>query len=85
MLYKFTYNPMHSLYGVLTMPYVPVWVTSGVLVAYHYTLRFLAVEPRSNAVPFTTLSVCLEHLADPVFNGVGLAGFKSRANVFLLA
>ena len=24
-------------------------------------------------------------LSDPVFDGVGLAGFKSRANAFLLA
>ena len=32
------------------------------------------------------LSVSLWNgLADPVFNGEGLAGFKSRANAFLLA
>ena len=32
------------------------------------------------------LSVSLwNDLSDPVFDGVGLAGFKSRANTFLLA
>ena len=35
---------------------------------------------------FVPLSVSLwNNLGDPVFNGVGLAGFKSRANAFLLA
>ena len=42
-------------------------------------MRFLAAGPYS-------LSVCLwNDLASPVFDGVGLAGFKSRANAFLLA
>ena len=36
--------------------------------------------------PFFPLSVSLwNDLADPAFDGVGLAGFKSRANAFLLA
>ena len=35
---------------------------------------------------FITLSVSLwNDLANPVFDGVGLAGFKSRANAILLA
>ena len=35
---------------------------------------------------FVPLSVSLwNDLSDPVFDGVGLAGFKSRANSFLLA
>ena len=35
---------------------------------------------------FILLSVSLwNDLADPVFNGMGLAGFKSRASVFLLS
>ena len=35
---------------------------------------------------FVPLSVSLwNDLSDPVFDGVGLAGFKSRANAFLLA
>ena len=34
---------------------------------------------------YSPLDVPLEHLANPVFDGVELAGFKSRANAFLLA
>ena len=40
------------------------------------------------AVPqnyYSRLSVLWNDLADPIFDGVGLAGFKSRANDFLLA
>ena len=41
------------------------------------------MEYRRTFVPF---SVSLwNYLSDPVFDGVGLAGFKSRANAFLLA
>ena len=47
--------------------------------------RFVA-EPRSTAGLFILLSVSLwNYFANPVFDGVGLAGFKSRANAFLLA
>ena len=39
------------------------------------------VQHHRTFIPF---SVSLwNDLADPVFNGVGLAGFKSRANTFL--
>ena len=47
-------------------------------------LRFLAAEPRSIA-GYLFLSQCQNDLASPVFDGVGLAGFKSRANASLLA
>ena len=48
-------------------------------------LRLLA-EELSTAEPLLPLSVSLlNDLSDPVFDGVGLAGFKSRANAFLLA
>ena len=55
---------------------VPWWLI-GIL------KRHLAAEPR---MTFVTLSVSLwNDLADPVFDGVGPAGFKSRVNAFLLA
>ena len=58
--------------------YVPVHI--GTL------LHRLAAEPRSTAGLLFTLSVSLwNDLANPVFDGVGLAGFKSRANAFLWA
>ena len=81
MLYKSRCNPMHPLNGALPGSYVPVRVTRGALVAHRYTIMsHLAAEPRMTFVP---LSVSLRNdLADPVFDGVGLSGFKSRANVF---
>ena len=49
MLYKIRCNPMHPLYGALPVPYVPVWVTHGAVIAHRYTMRLLAAEPRSIA------------------------------------
>ena len=37
MLYKIRCNPMHPLCGALPVPYVPVWVTRGTLIAHQYT------------------------------------------------
>ena len=68
---------MHPLNDALLGPYVPMQVTRGALVAH----RYLALPQ-----DFFPLSMSLwNDLADPAFDGVGLAGFKSRANDFLLA
>ena len=79
---------MHPLNGALPGPYVPVRVTHGALVTDRYTyvctamLQNLAVQQDF----YSPLSVSLwNNFANPVFDGVGLAGFKTRANVFLLA
>ena len=86
MLYKIRSNPIHPLNDVLPGPYVPVRVTFGALVAHRYTYappRCRTSQYNRTIVP---LSVFLwNDLADPVFDGVGLAGFKSRTNAFLLA
>ena len=86
MLYKIRCNPMQTLYGALPVPYVPVRVTRGAVIAHRYTYtppRCITSQYRRTFVPF---SVSLwTDLSDPVFDGVGLAGFKSRANAFLLA
>ena len=37
MLYKIRCNPMHPLCGALPLPYVPVPVTRGALIAHRYT------------------------------------------------
>ena len=86
MLYKFCCNPMHPLYDALPVPYVPVWVTRLTVIAH----RFTYVPPRCRTLQyrrtFIPLSVSVwNDLSDPVFNGVGMAGFKSRANAILLA
>ena len=86
MLYKIRCNPMHPLNCALPVPYVPVWVTRGAVIAHQYTYappRCRTSQYRWTFVPF---SVSLwNNLSDPMFDGVGLAGFKSRANAFLLA
>ena len=86
MLYKIGCNSMHHLYGVLPGPFVTVWVTRGALVAH----RFTYAPPRCRTSQYrrtlVSLSVSLwNDLADSVCDGVGLAGFKSRASAFLLA
>ena len=86
MLYKIRCDPMHPLSGALPGPYMPVRVMRGALVAH----RFSCAPPRCGTSryrrTFVLFSVSLwNDLGDPVFDGVGLAGFKSRANSFLLA
>ena len=86
MLHKIRCNPVHPLYGALPGQYVPIRVTRGALVAHRYTYA----PPRCGTLQYSTtfipFSVSLwNDLATPVFDGVGLAGFKSRANASLLA
>ena len=77
---------MHPFYGALSMPYVPVLVTPGAVITHLCTYappRCKTSQYRRTFVPF---SVSLwNDLSDPMFDGVGLASFKSRANAFLLA
>ena len=88
MLYKIRCNPVHPLNGALPGPYVPVRVTRGALVAHRYTKSY--APPRCRTLQysrtFIPFSVSLwNDLAIPAFDGVGLPGFKSRANASLLA
>ena len=79
-------NPMHSLYGALPVPCVPVRVTRGGVIAHQYTYSPPRCRSSQYSRTFIPLSVSLwNDLSDPVFDGVGLAGFKSRANALLLA
>ena len=84
-LYKIRCNQVHPLNGALPGPYVPARVTRGALVAH----RYINAPPRCRTLQysrtFIPFSVSLwNDLANPVFDGVGLAGFKSRANASLL-
>ena len=82
MVYKIRFNPMHPLDGALPGPYVPVLVTCSALVCTSVHLCTTSHYSKT----FIPLSVSLwNDLANLVFDGVGLAGFKSRANTFLLA
>ena len=72
--------------GALPVTYVPVWVTRGALIAHRYTFPPPRCRTSQYRRAFILLSVSLcNYLVDPVFDGVGLAGFKSRSNAFLLA
>ena len=74
---------MHPLNGALPGPYVPVRVTRGALVTHRYTYAPPRRRTSQYSRTFIPLSVSpLNDLANPVFDGVGLAGFKSRANAF---
>ena len=86
MLYKIRCNLVQPLNGALPGPYVPVRVTGGAPVAHRYTYAPPSCRTLQYSKTFTLLSVSLwnDH-ANPVFDGVGLAGFKSRVNAFLLA
>ena len=86
MLYKIRCNPVHPLNGALPGPYVPVGVTRGALVTHWYTYAPPSCRPLQYSRTFILFSVSLwNDLANPIFNGEGLAGFKSRANASLLA
>ena len=77
---------MHPLDDALPGAYVPVRGTRGALVAHRYTYTKPFCRISQYRWTFVPLSVSLwSDLADRVFDGVGLAGFKSRANAFLLA
>ena len=79
--YKIRCNPMHPLNDALT-----VRVTRGAMIAHRYTYAPPRCRTSLYRRTFVPISVSLwNDLADPVFDGVGLAGFKSRANAFLLA
>ena len=73
-------KPMHPLCGALPMPYTPVRVTHGALVTHWNTYAPPRCRTSQYCRTFIPLSGSLwNDLADPVFDGLGLAGFKSRA------
>ena len=55
-----------------------LWSHIGILIS------LLTAEPPCTAGPLFHSVSLWNNLADPVFDGVGLAGFKSRVNVFYL-
>ena len=86
MLYKIRCNPKHPLCGALPVPYVPVRVTRGAVIAHRYNYAPPGCRTSQYRMTFIPLSVSLwNDLVDPVFDGVRLAGFNSRSNAFLLA
>ena len=78
---------MHPFYDALPVPDVPVRVTSGALVAHRYTYALpLCRTSQYTAEPlFITQCPCGTIFLILLFDGVGLVGFKSYADSFLLA
>ena len=65
---------------------MPARVTRGALVAHGHSFAPPRCRTSQDRRSFVPLSVSLwNDLSDPVFDCVRLAGFKSRANVFMLA
>ena len=86
MLYKIRCNPVHPLNFALLGLYVPARVTLGALVAHRYTFAPPRCRTLQYSRTFIPFSVSLwNDLANPIFDGVGPAGFKSGANASLLA
>ena len=84
-LFKIRSNPMHPLSGALPLPYVPARVTPSAMVAHRHSFAPPRCRTSQYHRSFVPLSVSLwNDLSDSVFDGVGLAGFKIRANGFLL-
>ena len=86
MLYKIRCKPMHPISDALPVPYVPVRVTRGGVIAHRRTYAPPRCRTSHYRLTFIPLSVSLwNNLGDTVFYGVRLAGFKSRANALFLA
>ena len=86
MLFKIKSDQMHPLSSALPFPYVPARVNRGDLVACRHSFAPPRCRTSQYRRTFVPLSVSLwNDFSDPVFDGVGLVGFKSRANAFLLA
>ena len=65
---------------------MPERVTRGALVAHGHSFAPPRCRTSQYRRTFVSLSVSLwNNLSDPMFDGVGPAGFKNRANAFLLA
>ena len=78
MLYKRRVNPMQTLHGAPPVPYVPVPVIRGSLVALRYTYAPPCCRTSQSSVSLWN------DLVDPVFDDVGHAGFKNKAIFFIV-
>ena len=70
---------MHPLSSALSLPYVVARVTRGALVAHRHSFAPPHCRTSQYRRTFVPLSVSLwNYLSDPVFDGVGLAGFRAE-------
>ena len=78
MLFKIKSNPMYPLSGAFHLPYVPACVTRVALVGHRHSFAAPRCKTSQYRTAFVPHSVSIwNDLGYPVFEGVGLAGFKS--------
>ena len=82
MLYKIRCNPMHPLCGALPVPYVPVRVTRGALIAHRYTYA----PPRCRTLQdfYSPLSISLERSAWPHIRWCGIGWFQEQVQCLFI-
>ena len=74
----------HPLSEALPLSYLPARVTRGALVAHRHSFASPLCRTSQHNI-CAPLNVSWNDLGDPIFDGLGLVGFKSRTNAFLLA
>ena len=80
------HNNNNNLSGALPLPFVPARVTRGALVADRHSFAPPGCRTSQYRRTFVTFSVSFSNdLSDLVSDGVGLVGFKIRADAVLLA
>ena len=86
MPYMIRYKPMHPLYGVLPVPYVPVRGKRCALVAHRYTTYTpLAAELAVSQDFCLLVSVSVERSCRPYIRWRGTRGFQEQGQCFFLA
>ena len=89
-MYNIRCDPMHPLNDMCGyVPVCAVYASAGYTWGSGRTSVYLcatSLQNHADRKTFVPLSVSLcNDLADPVFDGVGLQGFKSCTNAFLFA
>ena len=65
---------------------MPARGTSGAFVCHRHSFASLLCRISQYLITFIPLAMSLwNDLSDPVFDGVGRSGFKSKPNAFLLS
>ena len=72
---------MYLLCGAVHVPYVPVGLHAVLWSHIGMLMRLHAAKSRNTEGKISKISQWSD-LTDPVFDVLGLAGFKSRANTF---
>ena len=76
MLYKIRCNPMHPLYGARPVPYVPVQVTRGAVIAHRYTYVFSLQNVAVLQDFYSPVSISVAQSWWPRIGWCGTGGFQ---------